>query len=500
MKPFHGPGPLQPRAAAGLSRREVLSLGAAGLGAAGLVLAGCTGRADADTSSESAQEPAPVHTIASMLASAPFLVAHRGSWDNWPEHTMTAYRESVNAGAVALEISVSATRDGQLVCHHDPDTERSTGTKLVIGDSSYAQLSELTVDARAWLGPNAVREKIPLLRDVLDAFAGTHVLFIEDKQGTNTRELLDLMETYPDSRNHLIWKQPAQAAQIKAASNRGYMSWGYFTPEQLDLIPELAGQFTLLGMHHSASDEELAAVVATGKPLICWEVHTRELRDRLLGLGAAGVMAANFPYLATDNPVETADRFADGIRAAGDLPWAVGAGWDLQPALNPAAGTLLMAVKANSSYRLGSMGPVQREVYSIQFDMRWPTVLPADNTVHAGMAFGQQDDRPYRVLIPSEVGGYHLVIRPTGEMSLLLRKPGEPGGLRLSSLETAAAAVGEWMTFKIDIAPDSVRFSRLDGLGWAGLAADRKYRGGYFSLCRNYPQDAPVEFRSIKVI
>ncbi|MFJ7748576.1 glycerophosphodiester phosphodiesterase [Arthrobacter sp. NPDC097144] len=495
MNPLHRTDPPgNPRNPSGPSRRQVL-----GLGALGLVLAGCTGRFTPGAATEPTPEPLPVHTVDSMLAATPFLVAHRGSWDNWPEHTMTAYRESVNAGAVALEVSVSATLDGQLVCHHDLNTERTTGTKLVIKDSTYAQLSEVLVDARAWLGPESKPEKIPLLKDVLDAFASTHVIFLEDKQGTNAKALLDLMDTYPDSRSHFIWKQSAQAGQVEAATKRGYTSWGYFTAEQLELVPALAGQFTLLGVHHSASDAELAAVVATGKPVICWEVHTRELRDRLLDLGASGLMCANLPYLAADEPLETTDCFADGLRAAGDLPWQVGAGWDLQPALIPAEGTLLMAAKANSSYRLGSMGPVKRELYSIQFDMRWPDVLPPDNALHAGIIFGQDDDRPYRVLIPSDVGGYHLIVRPTGEMSLLLRSPGEAGGLRLSSVTTQPVKAGEWMTFKIDIAPDSIRYTRVDGAGWSGQASDRKFRGGYFGLSRNYSDDAPVEFRRVKV-
>ena len=477
----------------GLSRRGLLALGAAGL-----VLAGCDSGA-ADPGQDADPAPPPLHTVDEMLASAPFLIAHRGSWDNWPEHTLKAYRESVTAGAAALEVSVSATSDGRLVCHHDLSTERTTGRKLVIKDSTYAQLSELRVDARAWLGPEAALEEIPLLEDVLDEFAATQVIFLEDKQGTNTRELLDLMDRYPDSKKHFIWKQAAGAGQIGAVSKRGYASWGYFTADQLDLVPKLGGQFTYLGVHHSASDEEISAVVATGKPVICWEVHTRELRDRLLGLGVSGLMCANLPYLSGNEAVETSDRFGDGIRAAGDLPWNVGQGWDFQPRLQAPGKTLLMAAAANSSYRMGSMSPVSREVYSIRFDMRWPGVLPEDTTLHAGMAFGQDDDRPYRVLIPSEVGGYHLVIRPTGELTLLLRSPGESGGLRLSSLKTQPATPGGWMSFKIDMAPDAVRYSRLDGRGWAGIAPDRRYRGGYFSLSRNYADDFPVEFRNVKV-
>ena len=66
-------------------------------------------------------------TVASLLAAPSFFVAHRGSGDNWPEHTMRAYKGSAAAGLKAIEVSVSATSDGVLVCHHDLNTQRVTG-------------------------------------------------------------------------------------------------------------------------------------------------------------------------------------------------------------------------------------------------------------------------------------------------------------------------------------------------------------------------------------
>ena len=199
-----------------------------------------------------------------------------------------------------------------------------------------------------------------------------------------------------------------------------------------------------------------------------------------------------FEYSTIDTDVITVDDMTGKITA-------VGMGWGFQPQIKPDTASLLMAEPANSSYRMGSMGPVQRDVFSIAFEMRWPDTLPADNTLHAGIAFGQELDLPYRVLIPGDSGGYHLVIRPTGQMTLLLRHPGEAGGLRLGMVDTAAAVPGEWMSFRLDLAPDGIRYSRLDGEGWAGMSPDRRYRGGYFSLCRNYAEATPVEFRAVKV-
>src|SRR5664280_2244898 len=53
-------------------------------------------------------------------------VAHRGSGDVLPEHSMPAYQAAVDWGAACLEISVGITSDGVLICMHDPTYDRTT--------------------------------------------------------------------------------------------------------------------------------------------------------------------------------------------------------------------------------------------------------------------------------------------------------------------------------------------------------------------------------------
>jgi Glycerophosphoryl diester phosphodiesterase family len=469
-----------------LTRRQAIALGASGL-----FLAGCS-------APKPAAKAAPVHTVASLLSQDRFFVAHRGSGDNWPEHTMQAYSQSANAGVPAIEVSVNSTSDGVLVCHHDQSALRVTGKDRKVADLTYSELSALRVDARAWLGPGTGLEPIPALRDVLDRFAGSHVIFIEDKQGTNTVELLDLMDSYPAATEHFVWKQPASALQVAAASKRGYKTWGYFMPDAIPRLAELADRFDYLGVFHTADDATISQVVAYGKPVICWEIHTRAARDRVTGLGVQGLMCSNVPYVMSSAAGETRDRFATGTRAAGDLPWTTEQGWSAQPVIDAASASVLLDKDQNFSYRLGSLGPVTSEIHSLAFEMCWPRELPSD-LLHAGLAFGQKEDTPYRVLIPSSAGGYHLIIRPAGELVLYRRDPGNPAGTRLQSIMTAPVRAAEWMRFKIDVTPASVRFSRLDGAGWSGMTMDREYRGGYLSLCKDYPDAVPVQFRNISV-
>ena len=57
---------------------------------------------------------APKLTVAQWEATRPtnYLIAHRGSGDVIPEHSLEAYDLAVRAGAQAMEVSVAITADG----------------------------------------------------------------------------------------------------------------------------------------------------------------------------------------------------------------------------------------------------------------------------------------------------------------------------------------------------------------------------------------------------
>jgi len=109
----------------------------------------------------------PLPAGASWTSSAN-IVAHNGGGDAYPEDTLEAIQIAVEQyNADIIEVDVHLTRDGKLVCIHDPILDRSTnGTGKV---SSYT-LEELSQFDAAKLYP-AYRDKgvkIPSLERVLD--------------------------------------------------------------------------------------------------------------------------------------------------------------------------------------------------------------------------------------------------------------------------------------------------------------------------------------------
>jgi glycerophosphoryl diester phosphodiesterase len=438
------------------------------------------------------------YTVDDLLSSSPFYVAHRGSGDNWAEHTMDAYTNAVQMGVKAIEVSVNVTKDGVLVCHHDQTTKRFGSSAVEIATTDWSELSKVQIDARRWLGPAYQPQPIARLTDVLDAYAGTHVIFIEDKQAENTKTLLDLLDTYEDSTSHFVWKQWAGAKQYKEASKRGYRVWGYFSRNLIDRVDDFVANLDYLGVPAEATDDEVARLVATGKPVIAWEVHHRATRDRMAALGVRGMMCSNLPYVMSATARARADAFGSGLRAAGDLPWTTSRGVSYQPTFDVLTSSLSIGATGLQSYSMGSMCPVDATSYTIGFELQWPGDLP-EGYRHAGIAFGQPDDRPYRVRVISEVSGYHLIIRANGMLELFSRPAGTLEGMAVGSVRTSRPVAGEWMQFTVEVTPEHIRVSRGGLSTWQFEVPDTSYRGGYFSLTKNYRKGPPVRFRSVTI-
>lgn len=79
---------------------------------------------------------------------APLIIAHRGSSQDLPEHTLKAYQRAIDEGADVLECDVRLTADSHLVCVHDRWVDRtSNGT----GKVSTLELATLEgLDFGSW--------------------------------------------------------------------------------------------------------------------------------------------------------------------------------------------------------------------------------------------------------------------------------------------------------------------------------------------------------------
>lgn len=248
-------------------------------------------------------------TVTQFLSSqhSPWFAAHRGFSYSYPEETLYSYRSATDWGIKAIEVSVQKSADGTFWCFHDPTTTRTTGTTGTIASMTDAQISVLSNQgSTATANPTQPARPTAKLVDVLNTYASTHVIIIEDKTYANTTAMLNLMDSYGTSGRPateiFIWKVDgtAGASFYTPAASRGYHRWAYIFDSSMaasfnTLVT--SGKADLIGMDYSSSDATLtsaiAACIANGVMPTGHIINSTTQRDRLLGLGMKGLMISN---------------------------------------------------------------------------------------------------------------------------------------------------------------------------------------------------------------
>ncbi|WP_069789723.1 glycerophosphodiester phosphodiesterase [Cyanobacterium sp. IPPAS B-1200] len=113
------------------------------------------------------------------MAIQPMIIAHRGLPKESPENTLAAFRLAIAQGADGIEGDFHLTKDKHIVCIHDSHTARVANKKLIVKDSTLAELQKL--DVGYWFNSAFKNEKIPTLEEVLAILPSETKLFLEIK-------------------------------------------------------------------------------------------------------------------------------------------------------------------------------------------------------------------------------------------------------------------------------------------------------------------------------
>lgn len=97
----------------------------------------------------------------------PYLVAHRGLMETYPENTLISLESAILSGANYVEFDIQCTADGQLVVFHDTELLRTTGIKGNLFEMSYNELKNVRAHEPERFSLAFFNEHIPLLSDVV---------------------------------------------------------------------------------------------------------------------------------------------------------------------------------------------------------------------------------------------------------------------------------------------------------------------------------------------
>ena len=262
------------------------------MAAAALPLIGC----------QPSREPPPDRpgtvTFRELTATSPFYLGARGGARDWPEMTVYGFEQAAALPAVrAMELAVRSTADRVLVCCADPTTERVTGIDKVVAESTWAELSELKVHARATKDPGQPPQPLARLDDIIDRFIDRFVMFVEPV-GAETASALMAKLISLQAPRRVVWKQPINSTRFGDASRHGFGTWGYVLDEPAHTGANLRrlarlDDIDLLGVSVSRNEKLIASVLDAArqnqKLAIAWNVQSRPESQDALQLGFAGI-------------------------------------------------------------------------------------------------------------------------------------------------------------------------------------------------------------------
>ncbi len=210
-------------------------------------------------------------------------VAHRGGSVDYVEETAAAYAACHALNVQAIEISIWRTSDGVWVASHDQSTARMFGAGVDIPANPYSALTGLSTIVGGY----------PMARlvDLLNLYAATHIVFIDNKQDTNAGSLLDLLDTYPSATGRFVIKGNFSAtATPVAARARNYTTWGYYAETDLGSLDATSSRWDLLGLNYDASAPAWAQIKAKGKKVLGHVILSATHAAAAFSAGADGIV------------------------------------------------------------------------------------------------------------------------------------------------------------------------------------------------------------------
>jgi glycerophosphoryl diester phosphodiesterase len=212
------------------------------------------------------------------------IIGHRGAPRAYLENTVPSFLCALEAGAGAVELDVHATKDGEVVVHHDPRLERRHLRASHPGPEIAAHtLEELLVYA------GDLRERVPRLAEVLSLVDGRATVYVEVKGAGIEPLVVDVIRaSRARCAIHAFDHRVAQrVAALAPEIPRGILSASYVLDPAGDLRRASARDYW---QHWEMIDAALVdAVHGAGGRVIAWTVNEIADAERLASLGVDGL-------------------------------------------------------------------------------------------------------------------------------------------------------------------------------------------------------------------
>ncbi len=215
-------------------------------------------------------------------------IGHRGACGHEPENTLRSVRRALEMGADGVEIDVH-WHEGELIVIHDSTLNRTTNGLGPLRRRSLARLRRLDAGKR---------ERIPFLREVIDAVGGRALLNIELKGAGTAGPVVALLREYLGNgwaaENFLISSfHRKELRHLRDCGLRIGILFGR-SPRRFRPLAEELGAWSIHVPLGRVTPGLVGDVHADGRKLLVYTVNERADMDRMDAMGVDGIFS-DFP-------------------------------------------------------------------------------------------------------------------------------------------------------------------------------------------------------------
>lgn len=218
------------------------------------------------------------------------VIAHRGAAGEAPENTLASIRRAIEDGTDSVEIDVQETADGEVVVIHDSDFMKLAKVDLKVWDGTLAQV--LGIDVGSWFSPTFAAERVPTLRDVLEAARGRSDVVIELKYyGHNVRleeRVAEIVESTGMADNIVVMSLSYDGIR-KMSSLRPNWTTGLLVAKRIGNLNQLDVDFLAVNVG-IATPRFIRSTHRAGKKVYVWTVNDPMTMSSLMSLGVDGII------------------------------------------------------------------------------------------------------------------------------------------------------------------------------------------------------------------
>lgn len=200
-----------------------------------------------------------------------YFQAHRGTMDEAPENTLSAFRHAWQFPGAIPETDVRTTADGHLICLHDATLARTTNADPTMKHIDVAELTLAEVhqwDAGVLFDERFAGEKVPTLDQILSMLVEQRErrLYLEPK-AVDLADLENIVARYGCANRLLfVHKSPAFLAELQVRfPGVPTMSWLSGTPSNIQ-----------------RKFEEVAATNFAGISQLQLHLHARQTKPEII--------------------------------------------------------------------------------------------------------------------------------------------------------------------------------------------------------------------------